>query len=222
MSNENNYGKLPRNLGQIKLDVGEMMCYLYLPVKMPGDNTCTYEPRLHFLNDLMTKVGKDVQDQLGWKDFLNRYIYVTAKTLWVTPGNPGNRPGWHTDRFMTDDLNYIWYDKNPTVFNSTPCIITPHHTKSIQEFNEQVDDANNVFYENCNLLALDSFVIHKCIESFQPSMRTFIKISVSKHKYNLEGNSHNYLLDYDWNLHSRKEVRNEPNGRLNETDFVES
>jgi hypothetical protein len=41
-------------------------------------------------------------------------------------------------------------------------------------------------------------------------MRSFLKISLSHQKYNLVGNSHNYLFDYNWDLHDRDTLRNDP------------
>jgi hypothetical protein len=41
-------------------------------------------------------------------------------------------------------------------------------------------------------------------------MRAFLKVSISKDKYDLIGNSHNYLLDYDWQMKERKQERNIP------------
>lgn len=43
-------------------------------------------------------------------------------------------------------------------------------------------------------------------------MRSFFKISVSTHRYDLLGNSHNYLLDYSWPMLDRQTLRNQPSG----------
>ncbi|MBZ5864318.1 hypothetical protein LAG72_24625, partial [Escherichia coli] len=48
-----------------------------------------------------------------WQD---SFVYLSVKILHVTPDAPGNRPGWHSDGFLTNDLNYIWADRNPTEF----------------------------------------------------------------------------------------------------------
>ena len=44
----------------------------------------------------------------------------------------------------------------------------------------------------------------------KPCFRTFFKLSFSKDKYDLKGNSHNYLFDYNWEMRERKENRNIP------------
>lgn len=41
-------------------------------------------------------------------------------------------------------------------------------------------------------------------------MRQFIKISLSNERYNMADNSHNYLFQYDWEMHDRETIRNDP------------
>ncbi len=40
--------------------------------------------------------------------------------------------------------------------------------------------------------------------------RTFLKVSFSRDKYDLAGNSHNSRLDYDWPMRERGLTRNTP------------
>lgn len=69
------------------------------------------------------------------------------------------------------------------------------------------------------LLRLTPYVIHDTPVIPEPGgMRSFVKISVSTHRYNLLGNSHNHLLDYDWPMYDRAAVRNQPGGN---SDYVE-
>lgn len=50
-----------------------------------------------------------------------------------------------------------------------------------------------------------------------PLVRTFVKVSISRDKYDLIGNSHNHLLQYDWPMRPRALTRNPPQ-RLSETE----
>ncbi|MNC81348.1 hypothetical protein D3C75_1344520 [compost metagenome] len=60
-----------------------------------------------------------------------------------------------------------------------------------------------------SFVRIDKWNVHR-----QPvageGFRTFLKFSVSKNRYNLQGNSHNYLIDYDWEMVTRGEIRNHP------------
>ena len=197
------YGKAPISLGHFDLECNEMMCWLYYPVKFPKSDY-RYVENLKFVEPLLEAVHND----LSREDRQKNYIYLTAKRLYVTPQYIGNRPGWHSDGFGTNDLNYIWYDRDPTLICEQPFELSPDHHKSMEEMVEQVKEENITTYPCKNLLRLDQSVIHDTNVPKDEGMRTFIKISVSEHKYNMAGNSHNYLFDYDWKMCNRDHTRN--------------
>ena len=81
---------------------------------------------------------------------------------------------------------------------------------SMIEMIDQAKEEYNVSFDNNSLLRLDQFNIHKVSDAPFEGMRTFVKISFSKDKYDLKGNSHNFLFDYDWEMKVRGENRNIP------------
>lgn len=200
------YGKAPYDLGRVDLDWHEYMHYLYLPVKMPHPHGIRIPQRLEFLTPVIQHVCENLQTLAG------RYVYVTARRGYATPGNPINRPGWHTDGFGTADINYIWSDRWPTRFALQDFEdISSDHVESVRQFEDQLDPQTIVKYPDRTLLRLDSSVVHAAPEIPAPGGdRSFLKISVSDERYNLLGNSHNYLFGYDWKMFSRSEVRNDP------------
>jgi hypothetical protein len=208
------YGAAPVNLGMIDLKPIEHMLYLYLPVCMPGPNIGNrwqVPERLAFTRPLLSAVWVDCCKSLP--DFIDHYVYLTVKTMWVTPSCPGNRPGWHADGFGSGgDLNFIWHDMNPTEFAVQKFReVSDDDFQCLQDLSYQVDPDCIVVYPNRTLLRLDERVVHRVSPNPKEGLRTFIKVSVSKHKYNLKGNSHNYLIDYDWEMHDRVQVRNMDN-----------
>jgi hypothetical protein len=84
---------------------------------------------------------------------------------------------------------------------------------SLAEMEAQALKENEVKYPINSLLRLDQYNIHKVSEVENPMMRTFVKISFSKDQYNLEGNSHNYNMDYEWDMKQRQESRNIPQSK---------
>lgn len=215
------YGNPPKVLRSFDLKPSEHMIYLYLPIQMKGAwpfDYCGYPflpQNLSFIIPLLEAIRKDQEYELD-----DKYIYVTAKTQWVEPGAPGNRPGWHADGYGSGgDLNYIWYDMNPTEFAVMPFKMIPDDDfKSMAEMERQInsierwgEDTCIRTYPNKTLLRLDESVVHRVNPVPEAGLRTFIKVSVSRHKYNLKGNSHNYLFHYDWEMHDRKDVRNTDN-----------
>ena len=203
------YGKAPENLGVFNIHSDEMMAYMYAPVKFPGSDI-RLEPRMNFIEPLLNAAKKDIKPR--------HYVYVTIKNLFCTKDNPGNRPGWHSDGFLTDDVNYIWTDKYPTVFCEQDFDIVEDHVVSMDQFRAQVNVSNEKVYPEKSLLRLTDEVIHRSPDISVSSMRCFVKISISDERYNLVGNSHNYLFDYWWKLYERNTVRNHP--IYKERDFV--
>jgi hypothetical protein len=207
---------LPVALGEFKVQSDEVMYYLYLPISMPGmDNCALPDARLEWIHPLIEAVIRDEPER-----FRKEYLYLTVKKMFVGGGVTANRPGWHCDGFLSSDLNYVWYDCVPTVFVQGQFIITPDHTESLREFEEQAerpyvwyDDASPMrfTYPNEHLLKLDDRVIHK-VETDVPEqlMRTFVKLTLSKERFNLKDNSRNPLLPGMGELYDRSVVRNSP------------
>ena len=204
------YGELPTSLGVHELVCKEMMYYQYLPIKMAGAMQAVWEDRLNPFSDLISKCIFDFAYYFGNDNLDAAYIYLTVKNMYQLPGCSFNREGWHSDGFMREDINYIWSDKFPTVFNHSHFSLTQEHKASILEMQEQSLPDHNLTYHANSLLRLDQYNIHKVAEITKPEMRTFFKLSISSEKYNLAGNSHNYLLDYDWDMKERGVSRNHP------------
>jgi len=205
------YGNPPEVVRSIKLDPSEMMLYLYLPIKMADNFELRIPERLKYLQEITNAVMYDAYASLGVKEIdENYYVYMTAKTLFVDAKSPGNRPGWHVDGYGSNgDLNYIWYDMNPTEFAIQDFHNIPDDDfESLEAMTAQVKDETITTYPNETLIRLDESVVHRVNPKPETGVRTFIKVSVSKHRYDLKGNSHNHLFDYDWPMHDRSEVRN--------------
>lgn len=207
------YGELPKQIGTHEVDCKEMMFYQYLPIKLSGDHMPIYEDRLKCFSDMIGTIGCDFIGTFGLDCYINSYVYLTAKRMYQKGSCSFNRPGWHSDGFMTDDINYIWYDNNPTVFNSANFNLSMDDQLSIIEMAEQHDYKLNRTYDSNTILRLDQFNIHR-VGYTTEGMRTFVKVSFSNDKYDLIGNSHNYLLDYNWEMKPRKEQRNIPQSAI--------
>lgn len=204
------YGHAPETVGVYDLDFTEYMHYMYLPVSLPDSRgVIALPPRLEFARKMITDaiVMERIEKRTEWA-----YIYVTARRGYATPGNPLNRPGWHADGFGTEDINYVWTDAFPTLFAEQRFeSISAEHGASMTQFEAQIAAGFVTTYPDRTLLRLDPFVIHAAPEIPTPGgERSFFKVSFSNDRYNLIGNSHNHLLDYDWPMYSREQLRNDP------------
>jgi hypothetical protein len=193
------YGNAPEIVGSVDVHPSEMCFVQYMPIKM--GNVVMIPDRLKWAIPII-----DLCKDKG--DF--EFMYLTAKYIWVNSNNMGNRKGWHSDGFMTDDINYIWYDCCPTEFCIQPFKVTMDHEKSMVEFAKQARQNRIETYAPGAVLRLDQSVIHRPSEQPYEGMRAFVKVSLSDSKYNLKGNARNELFDYDWEMKERSVSRNHP------------
>lgn len=207
------YGLLPKELGLFDIKPKEMFFYQYLPIKLNNEIQPIIEDRLKCFEEILGVICCDFIGQFGLDRYNDSYIYLTAKNLYQKENCGFNRNGWHSDGFLTDDINYIWSDTQPTIFNFSDFQISNNDVDSIIEMTKQADPNNDVIYPNKTLLRLNQFNIHR-VGEINKGMRCFLKVSFSRDKYDLIGNSHNYLLDYDWEMKERKEERNIPQSKI--------
>lgn len=223
------YGEPPISLGREDLpEWTEFMHYLYLPALIPESRgNISLPPNLGFMRDLVVKAMADASQQdERFRSLDTLHVYVTARRGFASPGNPLNRPGWHCDDFGGNDLNYIWSDRFPTRFllSEAPIPLSDDDVESMAQMTEWANLASyGVTHDGIVAEVVDSFpfhmfrlspyVIHDTPIIPRPGgMRSFFKISVSTHRYNLLGNSRNYALDYDWPMVDRDTLRNQPAG----------
>lgn len=203
------YGSAPYLVSTRRVYITEFLYYLYMPIKFPGMSLLKYEDRLRPFESLINDSKDFFCDNISYNEFIDSYCYLTVKRKYQGGDCYLNRKGWHSDGFGTDDWNFIWSDVQPTIFNSSNFNLSNDELWSMHDMECQADPKNNFTLPNNSLLALDQYCIHKVGEPIN-GVRTFFKLSISKDRYDLEGNTHNYLLDYDWPMRKRGRERNVP------------
>lgn len=200
-------GNLPVNLGTYNIVAPEFVYHLYMPIAMlpaKGINKGLRVPA--HLQCFMPLIAS----ALWHTPSEGKYVYLTVKKMYVQKGQDANRPGWHIDGYGTDDLNVIWCDTIPTEFTFGEFDLSEDHEQSLKDLELQVSPNVLLTYAPHSLLKLDNTVVHRVAVCKEDCIRTFVKISISKHQYNLEGNSHNHLFDYNWSITARITARNHP------------
>ena len=198
------YGDLPEDLGLVDISPVEMMFWMYCPIKTPTSGFVFPANLDQFAEIVSTAWDRDANTMR------DRYVYLTAKTLWVSGDYIGNRPGWHSDGFGTDDVNYIWSDRAPTEFFADEFELPDKCEDAMTQMEARATGKPLVTYPDKHLLRLTPSVIHRSPVGFSSGVRTFVKVSVSRDRYNLEGNSINHKLSERWEMLPRSEERNHP------------
>lgn len=204
------HSQVPVHLGQYEFILPEVMYYLYLPVLMRSERPASLRlPRnVECCRELIISAIAFAGS------FKPDYVYLSARKGWASPDNPLNRPGWHSDGFLTQDLNFVWWEGPGTRFAVQDFVVDENHVTSLLQFDEQVKEENVVsVLRQHGLYAMDQSHVHSTPLIEPPGcMRSYVKVSLSNERYNLENNSHNYLFDYCWPLSVRHQVRNDPAG----------
>lgn len=192
-------------IGEFELNPQEMCFIQYLPIKMKNEINLYIPPNLEWVKPLVLESLLDSK-----QDVLGHYIYLTVKYLYTSAGYTGNREGWHIDGYLSEDMNYIWYDKFPTEFVEGDFFLSKDHNKSLREMEEQAEGRPVICLPENSLIRVDTSLVHRTPENISGGLRAFVKISFSKHRYNLKGNAHNHLIKYDWKMYNRDAKRNHP------------
>lgn len=190
----------PKILGQVELKPSEFCYVQYLPIKIDGSDIRIPES-LKWVKPLLVISG-------NLKEF--PYIYLTVKNMWVKSAEDMNRPGWHIDGFMTEDVNVIWCNKAPTQFLEGECNLPEDHTESMKEMERQSFLMDFCQPPSKTIIMLDNQCIHRVSGNVINDYRAFVKLSFSKEIYALKGNAHNHLFDYNWQMKDRAKERNCP------------
>ena len=224
------YGVAPDVIDNIEVPFDEMIFHLYMPVFIPENPLPEDMDRLY--RDLYYSLPPSLLDFRGMMATAilhetnvvgNNFThwYITVKNMFVTPDNMANRPGWHSDGYMTEDVNYIWTNRIPSEFAVQEFVdLSPDHSVSLDEMEAQVRDESIVRYQENDLIRIDQRHIHRVPVDTYTGMRMFVKISASNHRFNLKGNAHNHQIGYDWRMYSRDELRNMESVKDN-SDYVE-
>lgn len=190
----------------LKIDCLEMLFYLELPVKLANSSILRVPKRLECFEHMIYLAICDFE---GLDDDVHAYnIYLTAKSLYVTPNYIGGREGWHIDGFGTNNKTYIWSDKLETEFCIKDFNLSDDCDQSMRDMDAQAHDDFIFTFGEGSLLALDTRHVHRCPKADSVMRRTFAKVTFSKDRFDMKGNSHNHLLDYDWVMFERGNERN--------------
>ena len=200
---------MPQQLGIMKLNCPEMMFVQYMPISMKYNGEFRIPENMLWIAPIIRAISGPIGPQ---EPFYHDYVYVTVKHMYQS-GDSFNRSGLHIDGYGTDDINFVWSDSSPTEFFVQDFELSEGHNLSMRQMEKQARNQNRVIFPKNSLLMLDNTMVHRVNLNQDEGFRTFVKISISKNKYALKGNAHNYLFDYDWEMTERKPTRNCPQGK---------
>lgn len=218
MSNRNIiYSGHPLAIDTLKLDAEEFQHVVYMPIKDKGkdrlwlpDSLAWTAPAVYAALQHLSQGGRcpDLYD--SW------YVYLSVKRSWVDAGTAGNREGWHIDGYGSDgDKNFIWCDAVPAEYMKGTFNLPADHAGCLERLEYLGDKMGTHFISGGSLVPNVLYdlgqTVHRCGIAEVSGMRTFLKVSVSRDKYDLKGNARNpQLPSTHWPLKDRQGTRNHP------------
>lgn len=161
---------------------------------------CIKEPKglLQIPDNFLGMVGPVLTELLKHESFDDEYVYFSLKKGHVSPYATPMRSGFHVDGFLSDDRNWILSDAIPTTVAIGQFDVEADHESSLQSFDAQALLKNKVQLEPHKLYELDKDCVHASTKNCtnETIIRTFIKVVVSKEKFNGIGNAWNYKLPH--------------------------
>lgn len=203
------YGAHPKIIGGVNVNPKEFMFYQDMLIKLSGGYGVQLEERLKVFEPIVKTAVSDFIQDFGKEEYEKRFVYISAKNLYQN-GSSYNREGWHCDGFGSSDINYIWSNASPTQFNFSDFNLSDDDSLSMSEMTEQANPHNDKCYRDLILIRLDELVVHRANPNPYEGVRAFVKVSFSRDRFDLLGNTINPLIDYNWTMRLRSQSRNIP------------
>jgi len=210
------YSGQPLAIARLHLDAEEFQHVVYMPIKDKGARARIPE-NLRWAWPAVDAVLGHLRHGGRCPDlFESWYVYLTAKRSWVDVGTAGNREGWHIDGYGSNgDKNFIWCDSIPAQYMKGTFNLPADHKECLERLEYLGGKMGTHFITEGTLAAHQLYdlgqTVHRCNIAKFSGMRTFLKVSVSRDKYDLKGNARNPLLpSTHWPLKDRQGTRNHP------------
>lgn len=188
---------------------GELPRCLDMPIRLKHQRHYSLPKEWGTLQPLIKKiVSIEEANNPNWSDY---YTYITVDSSWVEEGKPQRRSGLHVDGFQGARVvdktkvtrNYVATSNGGTIFYP-------------QLFNADFDDSKYDIFKGFDaqaqtplvapenaVLFMDAYTVHESGYASRSGWRTFLRVTFDWKKFDRLGNTHNSMLDYDWDMAER-------------------
>ena len=185
---------------------------LDMPIKLAGQKEVRVPVELEADREAIQKWVNFAASNLP--DWVDRIFYITTDRRRIRRGSSQRRPGIHTDGFQgaryqkknPPDIVALVHDHVPFVSYAQSFDFTGLNTGKHDfhaEMSRQADESNAVPSENYKMYVFDAFTGHRAGEAEEDIERNLVRFNASYATYDFIGNTHNPLLDYDWEMVDR-------------------
>jgi hypothetical protein len=142
---------------------------------------------------------------------LDYHTYITVDSKMVEPDEQQRHGGLHVDGFQGERIdpktkitrNYVVTTNGGTRFYLQSFIVVDEKKYNVfQGFDLQAKDymvaKENIVY------FMDAYTVHESGIASRKDIRSFLRVTFDLKKFDRLGNTHNLMLDYNWDMEERK------------------
>lgn len=181
---------------------------LDMPIRLSGQEIYKLPAEWVDMQPLLEQIiATEHHHNRNWKDY-NTYITVDCKD--VVPEEQQRHGGLHVDGFQGSRIekktkitrNYVMTTNGGTRFYPQPFIVADETKFNVfQGFDLQAEDyiiaGENLVY------FMDAYTVHESGIADRQGLRTFLRVTYDLKIFDRAGNTHNSMLDYDWDMVAR-------------------
>lgn len=181
---------------------------LDMPIRLAGQEGYALPEEWKALEPLITQIAAtEHAHNTNWTDY-NTYITVDCKD--VQPGEQQRHGGLHVDGFQGERIeektkitrNYVVTTNGGTRFYPQRFIVAdPAKFNVFQGFDLQAESF--IIAQEGVVHFMDAYCVHESGIVDRAGMRTFLRVTYDLKKFDRLGNTHNSMLDYDWDMVAR-------------------
>lgn len=193
------------NLGVLKSNFPRC---LDMPIRLAGSQSYALPKEWRGLATLLESIiGVEHSHNPNWVDY-NTYITVDCKI--VEPEEQQRHGGLHVDGFQGSRIepktkitrNYVMTSNGGTRFYPQPFVVVDEKKFNVfQGFDLQAEDYI-IAHENC-VYFMDAYTVHESGIADRRGLRTFLRVTYDLKPFDRAGNTHNSMLDYNWDMVER-------------------
>jgi hypothetical protein len=183
-----------------------------MPIKMPGTGFRVPIELEQFLPAI--KMCAAFEATVNSNMMQDCFAYIGIDQSYVEAGKRQRSAEKHTDGIQGPRIQpkipiehtYLCVDRDPPKvyvqsFDLGEAKADTHFLTPI--FEKQAKESSALRMKPYVISLLDAYTVHQAVLATESGLRTLMKLSFSTRTFDRTGNSHNYLFDYNWEMHSR-------------------
>ncbi len=181
---------------------------LDMPIRLAGQTEYKLPEEWAGLAPLISNII--AQEHTTNPNWVNYNTYITVDCSKVTPSQQQRHGGLHVDGFQGSRIdpktkitrNYVMTTNGGTRFYPQRFIVADENEFNVfQGFDIQAErfetaEENMVYF-------MDAYTVHESGFAERKGIRAFLRVSYDLKKFDRAGNTHNSMLDYEWDMVAR-------------------